>query len=117
MEEHYPLLRKIKNKEAIAAIKHGCQNGDTVYELEPLGVYQRITNILEDNEILYLADLLKLSYEELSLLRDIGPNCSTSIISGLAQYHLLDKKRESFVKGFFVNPEYLKGVYDFNTDY
>lgn len=78
--------------KARLAIQRGIERGDSVAELEKLGLNQRIIGLLEDSpfEIIMLHDLLKRHPNELLQLENIGKSSIQSIFDCLACYHELE---------------------------
>jgi len=80
------------SSEAMRAIDVGVKRGDSLADLEILGLPQRVINILEDSDykIVKLSQLVKKSREELMAISCLGEVSVRSILEVLAKYHTLE---------------------------
>ncbi|RDJ35089.1 MAG: hypothetical protein DWQ19_09650 [Crenarchaeota archaeon] len=82
--------------EAIVAIAKGIDRGDSIAEMEALGISQRTINALEESEfcIITLEQLMSHRITELMTISNIGANALNGIITALSEYHKLDEVLE-----------------------
>lgn len=79
------------SKKAVCAIQEGIIQNATIAELEYLGVNIRAINQIEEFfDIIYLADLLSLTDEEILEIPNLGEKGLISIKQALANYHKLE---------------------------
>jgi len=78
-------------EKARPALAAGVQRGDSISELEYVGVSSRTITLLEDSvcRIVFLEDLLGHPPEDLWNISHIGPTVYREIMDGLGRYHLL----------------------------
>ena len=85
-------MTKVMSKEAIRAIRKGIERGDSIADMELLGMPLRIVNILEDSEyeITTLAQLMARTKEELMTIGCMGDVSIRIILDILSRYHELE---------------------------
>jgi hypothetical protein len=84
------------SSEAARALREGIARGDTIYELECLGVEVRALGLLEESKykVFLLEDLLKLSNIQLLCIPNFGIVYCDRIRAALAAYHVLPQRRK-----------------------
>ena len=82
--------------EAARALQEGVARGDTICELECLGVNLRIINLLEESryKIFTLEDLLNLSEHQLLCIPNFGVIYCERVRAALSAYHVLPQRRK-----------------------
>ena len=90
------------SSEALQAIQEGIERGDSIYELEYLGVNLRSLTFLEDSKhkIIKLEDLLKLSAQQLLCIEHFGVIYLQRLYKALAAYHVLPRRKKRVDKLF-----------------
>lgn len=80
-------------EKAMTAIQKGIERGDSIAEMEAIGVSQRIINALEESEycIIYLKQLLERTTLELAVIPNVGVKAINQIYAALDRYHLLEE--------------------------
>ncbi len=98
--------RKVAARPAIPttakqAVTEGVERGDSVADLELLGLSQRTIGLLEDSrfEIILLRDLVSLSREQLLQIENVGENTLNEIFGCLGQYDQIESKRAAASAG------------------
>ena len=78
-------------EKARPALATGVQRGDSISELEYVGVSSRTLTLLEESvcHIIFLEDLLGHPPEDLWNINHVGPAVYQEIMDGLGRYHLL----------------------------
>ena len=88
------------SKEAMLAIEKGIENGNTIAELEYLGVSLRTINQIEEYcEIIYLKDLICFSDKQILNIPNLGKKGLDSIRQALENYDQLDLNRKRWHTG------------------
>jgi hypothetical protein len=90
------MVSPVISEVARQAIARGVERGDSITDLELLGLPYRIICMLEEStyHITTLEKLVSLTREELSGIRQIGEQSFFSILDSLSRYHQLDQIRE-----------------------
>ena len=83
------------SKKAMLAIEKGIENGNTIAELEYLGVSLRTINQIEEScNIIYLKDLVCLSERQILNIPNLGEKCLKSIKQALENYDKLNSNQK-----------------------
>lgn len=87
------MLKLNISEQALKAIQRGVERGDSIAEMEALGLPQRTINALEESvyEIITLEQLLKMNSEQLSKITNVGDVALKQIFKCLAKYEVLEK--------------------------
>lgn len=112
------LFHKIKNQAAKRAIAVGCENDDSVYELEPVGLPQRLCGILEAGGLLYLKDVVFKSKDELRIYPDVGFTTVIEIEKALELYDQHAELRVKLARSFYLDTSLLRFngmMYEFDS--
>lgn len=97
------------SKKAMLAIEEGIKNGNTIAELEYLGVNLRIINQIEEHcNIIYLKDLVCLSERQILNIPNLGEKCLKSIKQALENYDKLNSNQKRWHTGSMKLERYKK---------
>jgi DNA-directed RNA polymerase alpha subunit len=102
---------------ARAAIHKAVEEGDSIHELEHVGVPERVLNILDTAGVIYLEQLIHMTVDDLIQVQSVGEKTIEIIRQGLQDYHLVaplrTKRQNDFRrivdaadKRFRLNPEW-----------
>lgn len=75
--------------KARSAIKIAVENGDSIHDLEFVGVNHRTLSTLDDSGVIFLEQLLQLTQEEVLKIDSIGVTSLQQIMQGLCEFHLV----------------------------
>lgn len=86
-------------EKAMIAIQKGIDRGDSIADMELIGVSQRIINALEESDycIIYLKQLLERTTLELAVIPNVGVKAINQIYAALDKYYLLEEMLEDVV--------------------
>ena len=78
-----------KNFKVIDMIRHGARTGVSVAELQYVGLSTTVINQLENHDIIYLSDVLKLK-DDFQKVRKMSSKIILGINKALRNYHKLE---------------------------
>jgi DNA-directed RNA polymerase alpha subunit len=87
------VIEKSLNEVILQAIEEGI----TVAELEPLGIEERICNILNNHNVFTLEQLLRMTDIELLKIKNIGLTCIEKIKKAIRRLPEFEELRKAYI--------------------
>ena len=72
-----------------AALRLAIENGDSIHELEFVGVNHRTLSTLDDAGVIFLEQLLQMTQEDILQINSIGTTSLQQILQGLCEFNLV----------------------------